>query len=368
SEIDRVLADAVNADPSSAPARVARVNYLLATDRAKEALDAALSAQSAIPDDMRVLESLAQAQKANNNFSQAVVTFGKLAALLPRSPGPLIGQAEAYIADKDWIGARGALQKAVALNPNDASNQLFLINTIAGSGQPDAARAAARALQKAQPKSAMGYIAEAGVFSSQGQSAEAENVLRSAMKTVDEPVLAIQLVGLLLRDKRTKDAEAVVSQWTEKHPKDQTVRLAVAEASLSAKNFELSSRMYRSLLRGAPDDPVFMNNLAWALGQTGDPEALSLAVKAAAKAPSNPAILETLGQLQLSAGESAKAIQTLTKATELAPANAVLRLSLARAHAKLGQKNEARAQIEIIRNLIAPATVRQDADALLKTL
>ena len=79
--------------------------------------------------------------------------------------------------------------------------------------------------------------------------------------------------------------------------------------------------LYRRALASDPNNPVFMNNLAWALAQQKRDlgEALALAQKAAALAPDNPAVWDTLGQVQQARGDYAGAVVSFHRAARLDP-------------------------------------------------
>ena len=79
--------------------------------------------------------------------------------------------------------------------------------------------------------------------------------------------------------------------------------------------------LFRRALQHDPENPVYMNNLAWALAQNTKEldEALALAQKAVRLAPDNPAVWDTLGMVQQAKGDDAAAVVSFHHALRLDP-------------------------------------------------
>ena len=77
--------------------------------------------------------------------------------------------------------------------------------------------------------------------------------------------------------------------------------------------FREAAKLYRRALELDPENARVMNNLAYALLQSGDGlmEALRLARGAAEREPANPAFLETLGSVHLALGDGTTAAKYL---------------------------------------------------------
>jgi len=91
-----------------------------------------------------------------------------------------------------------------------------------------------------------------------------------------------------------------------------------------------------------------LNNLAWVLDQLKDPRAREFAERAQELAPNDPAALDTLASVLLRRGETDRAIDLLLRAVTLAPDNADVRLHLAQAWLKSGNKPKARRELEVL--------------------
>lgn len=367
-EVDKVLNEAVSADPANVRVRLTQITRYLQVDRKKEALEAAQQALATVPDDPRLLAVLGRAQMANAEHTQAATTFGKLAALEPQSVDPLVRQASAYASSRDFASARSVLNKAIDLQPDNVMLRAALVDLGLAEQRPEAAIADARAMQKKWPKASAGYVAEAAVLMNQKRTQEAEVLLRSATRSVEDTGAALQLFSLLLKSDRAAEAEKFAAEWVASRPKDAAMAAAAGEDSLARQDFATAVRWYRAALKARPNNPILLNNLAWALGQLKDPQAMATAEKARTLAPNNAAIIDTIGWLQLQQGNADGAVTTLARAVSLAPGAAPVRMNLARALIAAGRKDDAKEQLQAIAGLAAPQTIKDEAEKLLGSL
>ena len=97
-----------------------------------------------------------------------------------------------------------------------------------------------------------------------------------------------------------------------------------------------------------PNNPLVLNNLAWASARVKSPKALEYAEKANQIAPNQPAFMDTLAMILAEKGETTKAIELLRKANSAAPQAAMIQLNLARVLIAAGQKDEARRELDAL--------------------
>jgi putative PEP-CTERM system TPR-repeat lipoprotein len=368
-EVLGVLERAVRDNPKAVEARVALVDALSRSGDPRRALLAAQEADAAIPNEPRILALLGGSQQAAGDLNQAIATFQRLAAASPQSVDPMVRLSGAYVAAKDYPAAVTAMRKALALQPGraDLHRELALLQVRAG--RPDEALAAARALQRQQPKQASGYVIEGDVFGAQQKWADATNAYRAGLKLGRSPALAVRLHAALENDGQMKEAEQLAAGWLKEYPADLTVRLYLAERDLRAKRYVSAVEHYRAALRWAPNSAVVLNNLAWAASKLGDPQALSYAEKANALAPNDPAILDTLGWMIVEQGDdAARGVDLLQRAAALAPESAEIRIHLAKALLKTDRVDAARRELEILAKAPASTPFAEEAGALLKGL
>jgi Flp pilus assembly protein TadD len=100
---------------------------------------------------------------------------------------------------------------------------------------------------------------------------------------------------------------------------------------------------YRRVLAVTPNEPVSLNNLAYALAihKKKPADALPLAQKAYLAAGRNPAVADTLGSIHYLLDNHTEAEKVLTEAAASAPYNADIHLHLALTYAALGKPEPA---------------------------
>jgi putative PEP-CTERM system TPR-repeat lipoprotein len=367
--IGETLQRAVAANGQSVPARLALINFHLRNKDSKAALTAAQSAVAAMPSDPRILEATGVAYEAAGETQQAIDTFNKLASLQPASPQPLIRLAGLYARQKDTSKAIDALRRAQKLAPNSRDVVPQLVQVYMAGNQPAEALKEARALQKSEPKFAGGYALEGDVLAAQRKFAEAEKPYREALKL--EPKadgVAIRLHRVLAESGKAAEADTLAKSWLAENPKNQAMRLYLGERELAAKNYKAAAVHYQALIAIEPNNAVALNNLAWIGGETGDPKALGYAERAVKLAPNSAAVLDTYGSLLVKKGETAKGLEYMARATQVAAGRYDLRLNYARALIGAGQKDAARKELEALQAVPEDFPGKSDIAVWLKNL
>jgi putative PEP-CTERM system TPR-repeat lipoprotein len=269
---------------------------------------------------------------------------------------------------KDYDGAAQALRKALALQPERLDVHRDAIAILLAAGKPEEALADARALQKARPKEAVGYMFEGEVLATQKKFAEAAKAYAEALKRQSLPVLVARQHSLLEAAGKPAEGEAIAARWLRENPKDTVVRLYLAERDLGRKDYKAAAKAYRELLALQPESPVVLNNLAWALSQLKDPSALDYAEKAHGLAPNSAAVADTLGWILVERGDTKRGVEILAKAAADAPKAVEIRLHYAKALVKAGDKAAAKRELESTLQAAGQHPLRAEAEELLKQL
>jgi putative PEP-CTERM system TPR-repeat lipoprotein len=367
-EVQELLERAIVADPSSVPARAALINHHLARNDTKAALNAAQEAQAALPNRADILELVGGAQQAAGEVNQAIATYKKLEAMVPDSPAPLMRLAAAYLAAKDSDGALQAFQKALRMKSDLVDAQRGVIASHLQAGRTREALAAAREVQKQNPRAPVGYMLEGDVHISQKQWGEAEAVFREGLRKSPGAELAIRLHQVLNQEGKGADADKFINGWLKDRPQDLLVREYLAQRAMAGGRHQVAAEHYRAILRSQPNNPVALNNLAWVEGQMKDPKAFEHAEKALSLAPDNPAVLDTMGMLLVGAGKPAQGLELLQKAVDRAPNSHGIRLNYVKALIAAGKKDAARKELEALVALGDKFAGKDEAAALLKSL
>jgi putative PEP-CTERM system TPR-repeat lipoprotein len=367
-EVERTLKKAVGANPASVTARLALVDFLLRANQPKAALTAAQDAQAAFPNDARIVQALGAAQLAAGDVQQALSTFNRLAQMRPQSASVQLRLAAAFRAARDEAGMLRALRKALELDPGFTAAQREIIAYYVRQGRFQDGVAEARAMQKARPTEAIGYLMEGDVFLFQGNLKAAEEAYRKGMRQAPNPYLTARLHSVLARAKRENEANAVAAQWLRDHPDDLIVPTYLAEADLKSGAYREAVRRYQAILEKQPNNPVVLNNLAFAAWKINDAKALEYAERAYALAPTSPAVLDTLGWILVEKGQVERGVQLLARAVDLDPDYVEIRLHYAKALLKSGKKEQARRELETIAKNDAASAFGKEAAELLKAL
>jgi Tfp pilus assembly protein PilF len=126
--------------------------------------------------------------------------------------------------------------------------------------------------------------------------------------------------------------------------------------------------LLENVLKQKPNNPVALNNLAWAYQQEKDPRALDTAEQAFKVAGDNPGVMDTLGWMLVEQGNTARGLPLLQKASGLAPDAPEIRYHLAVGLNKSGDKQGARKELDKLLAQNKPFAQIEEARALLKTL
>ena len=367
-DVQAPLERAVKGNPDSARARIALIRFHLQGQDVKSALTAAQQAQASFPQNLQIMELLGLAQQASGDSNQAIATFNKLVAAAPNSADPLVRLAGAQLAAKDLPGATQSLRRALEINPNLIQVRQQLAALSLQQGKPDDAIAEAKAVQKSYPKRAIGYLLEGDVYLAQRKWTQAERAYREAQKLEKSTVVATRLHSVLLQEGKSKEADAFANEWLKENSKDAGFHLYLADQSLRVKDYANAAQHYKAVVAQQPTNAVALNNLAFVAGQTGDPNAIKYAEQALEVAPKSPAIQDTLGWLLVEKGDTNRGVLLLKQAAAEAPNAAEIRLHLAKALLKTGDRKGARRELEAIVKLQRQSPARAEAEKLLATL
>ena len=367
-EVEGLLKKAVVGNPNSPKARVVLINFYLASRDFKDALAAAQDATAALPNAPAVMEALGTAQLAAGETQAAISTFAQLSGLLPKSPQPLIRQAQAYMAAKRPDDAIRSLRGALDIDPNLATAERDIAAIYVTTGRSDEALREAKAVQARHPDKPFGYALEGEIYVAQKNWGAAVHVYREAVKRFQNPLLVARAHAIMEAAGKGTEAEAMTRSWIKGHPKDTVVLGYLAQRDLAAKRYQSAVKRLNAGLERQPNNPVFLNNLAWAMHELKQPNALKYAERANELAPGNAGIMDTLGWILVESGNGPRGLDLLARASDLAPNVYSIRLHFAKALLKAGRKDAARKELEVLAKLDTRLPVQHEAAALLSGL
>jgi len=367
-ELEPLLLSAVEANPFDARARLALIQYRLATFRAAQALASAQDAVAAIPDDLMLQDALARAQLAAGDAQQARATLGRIAAAQPKVPDPFMRLADAYVSMKDYDAAVEALHSALKVAPNLVAAQHKLIEVELARGRVPAALAVAKQVQQQHPREAEGYWMEASIHAAQKAWDPAIAAARSALEHERGTKSAARLYNLMLLAGRPADAERFATAWRRERPNDLDFVFSMATMALGRNDYAAAEALYREVLAGRPDDAATLNNVAYLVIVQGKPGAVPLAERAVQLAPGQPNVLDTMAQALLADKEAQKALPWARRAVELAPDKPAYRLTLAKVLVETGDRKAARAELQALAAMKGRFSQQSEVESLLGRL
>jgi tetratricopeptide (TPR) repeat protein len=212
--------------------------------------------------------------------------------------------------------------------------------------QVSAALKMALAVQKLQPKSAVGYLLEgdARMMEKAGSAAVAAYGRANSVEPSSTGIISLHRAMVL--DGKGAQADLEMSKWLAKFPSDVPIRAYIAEQALLSKDFAKAIGLYEALIKLQPSNAMMLNNLAYCYQQAKDGRALATAERALKLQPDNAAVMDTLAMIQLGLGKSADALANLKRAQALAPDNAEIHFHYAQSLIAEGKLAEAKKELE----------------------
>lgn len=356
------------ADPADGGSRFVLTQYLVAQGRSAEAVPVATEAVEIGPNASPWVNALGVALLGAGRPAEALPHFERAHEINPLEARYLFNAARANAAQGSLETARTQLVNALALEPENPNMLITLVEIERRAGRPEAAsRALARAERALPADDPRVPLLRGELLVDQQRYADAERAFAEAER------LGIgnrAVLGQFEARRRggLPDPSAPLRRWLEHSPRDPAVRALLAEYHLAGADHPAAIREYQQLLEIAPDNALFLNNLAWLYGEAGDPRGLELARRAHARAPDNPMIADTLGWILHLNGEHAEALELLARAVAGAPQAGDVRYRYAVVLAETGDAAAARREARAVLADTGAANYHESAQALLKQL
>ena len=345
------LDKAIQADPRNVPARLLLIEQHNKAGDPNRALEAARTADAAIPDNALLLAALAKSLTRSGDSRQALATYLKLTRIAATDPAGYLGQANLMIANKDAAGAIKVLQQMLAFAPVNLDAKRLTAQAAMLQKLPDKALTVAREIQRDAPTNPLGFVLEGDVQLDQKRWDSAAAAYRTAMSKPNGESVITRLYTALVSGNKLDEAKQVAAEWIKQHPKNPLMLRQLAGDAYNAGDNIQANSYYEEVLEIAPKDLAALNNLAWILVEAKDPKALPIAERAAAVAPEDPAVLDTLAHAYAVNKDYAKAIETQRRAILRAADPNPFRLRLARLYLADDNRDKAKAELETLRDL-----------------
>lgn len=344
------------------------IDLYIRQNQKEKALDLARKEASANEANIVVVAARARAELAAGLKEEAVRTYRRLTELAPTNIGYQRQLAALLLSSGDNPAAQQLIDKALEIQPQNASLAEDRIAIAFKTSGVDGALAAARQLQTANPKLPNAQALEGDAYMIAGKYAEAAATYATALKQTPSTMLAVALAKAKAAAGDADGAASTLRDWTKTHPADKGVFAMLGTYDLAARRFEEAKKELETAFDTLSHDPVVLNNLAWVYQKTGDSRARSMAERAYLINPNLPQTKDTLGWVLVQQGQPQSAMGLLQEASSADPKNPEIRYHLAAALNMTGRREQA---VQILTELVnAPATFdgRLEAEKLLAEL
>jgi len=343
------LEKAVSVDPDNVDVQSRRVRLYLELGRNNEALNAANRMVQRKPENGVALETLAQAQVAAGKEEDARRSF-RTAVRYAGFNGPqLMSIARQQVTLGDFDQARKTLQKAsqAAMVATEAVSALISIEIRLGNFESALARI--EELRKEESKAALAHILTGKLMLAQERLDDAIAEYEAGHELDPSTTSMLGLFEALDAAGRRGEAVLRLETWSAANPDDIEAQRKLALWYLPTRQLDKAKALHERLLRGAPNDPVLLSNLARLYQLEGDPRALNFAERAVAAKPDWPVALDTLGWILVTEGDVARGLEYLREAISREN-NPLTRYHLAQALNEQGRVNEAKVELRRLLN------------------
>lgn len=359
------LKQARDADPSSPLALVEQASYLMSTSRTDKAialLEPLLTVHAADPG---FVDALARAYETSGAHTRAIQLLeGALQKnTLSGALNFRIGMDRMAI--QDYAGALQSFKRTEDLQPNAVEPKGGIANALYAAGKKSEARAVVAAMIQNFPKNPMGPALLGDFALAEANAAEALKQYRNAFDLSQNAGTASKLLtGYFLANQPDK-AMTFLRQWWNKQ-KDFGLMLQASGFLLERKEWSEAVAVLNEILKLDPNNAAALNNAAVAVHQMKEVKAIQLIERAYQLQPYNVSIMDTYGWISTEQGKTEQGLTLLKQAAQLAPGNSEIRLHLAQAYARQGDKKLAREEAAKVLSAKPGGDVQVQAEALMR--
>ena len=291
------------------------------------------------PDDPSLLRAVAEIHLASNNMGKAAEFFAKADKLDSGNVAGRIRLAQAKLATGDTAQAIKDLEALAASEPVVPDPDLALINAHVQLRDFEKAFAAVARLEKKQPSIAATHNAKGVVYMAWDDRKNARTSFEKAVSLdPDYAASALNLAKLDVLDRNYDGARRRYDQVLAKEPQSEAALLALAELLVATKAppGEVTATIWRALVAKPTSVQAWLALIAYN-GQRQDWKAANEALqKAQWWLPDDPQILEAHAMMQVQAGETNQAIESLRRAARMRSGSTAPLVRLAELQTKIG--------------------------------
>lgn len=281
-------------------------------------------------------------QLAQQRLDQATVAYQKLTRVAPKEALGFLRLGQAQFAAKSYQPARLSLRNAYLLAPDSVTILTALVALETRLNDSNNALQRVEEFLGKHPDSSEGLSLRGDVYKTLGKFAAADESYVRAEKLRPSSTLVVRRYQVLEKASQESAGLELLTRWLEKHPDDEPVQAALAEAHRTHGRNAEAAEIYRRMLARKPESITALNNLALTYLAAKDARAKGEAEKAYALSKGHPYIADTYGWVLLQSGDVAQGKKILQQAAEQAPEQPDIQVHFAVALSQSGESARAR--------------------------
>jgi tetratricopeptide (TPR) repeat protein len=284
----------------------------------RRARDAANQILAANPQDTRALAFLARAHRALGDFSEAEQAARKMLAIDPTSLAGRSELAQVFFSrrePKNVVDLLATFEKEAATRAKGSENEAALL------------------------------LSQLGFARLQLNDAQAAIAAFTAARTLapKNPIYEAYLIQAHSGAKQYARAAELAAEASTRYPRDERFVHLRADALAESGKLDAATALLQSLIDRDPSNADALNSLGYMLAERGVrlPEAVTLIERALKVEPENPAYLDSLAWALFKQGNAEKAEAPMRKAADARPDESVIQDHLGDVLARRGKHGEA---------------------------
>ena len=347
---DKQLSDAMRASGFAPNYGLNYVAFLRRRGQDTHADDVLVDLSNRNPQNVQVLNALAQVKLRKQDWNGANEIAQKIRAVDQKSAISDQIESTALIAQRKSDESLVLLQQNVEANPNNLQPMVALVGEYLKLKQPDKAETFVASVLKANPDNPEAHVLMGLTNLAKGDQERAVQSFKTAIERAPKSGSGyMALSDFYVRQNQLDAAQNVLKSGLEQNPRNFRLRLSLASVLETQGNVDGAISEYEQLLKIDSGSLVVINNLANLLidnhtNKASSDRAYNLAL-VLTKSPV-PQFKDTLGWIHFRRGEFRSALPLLEEAVTALPANAVIWYHLGMTYKALGQRDKAAEQFQ----------------------
>jgi putative PEP-CTERM system TPR-repeat lipoprotein len=332
----------LESNPNDVYARKLLAQTLLKSSQPADAA-AALAPVLKESQDPQLLALAGESYMQVRDFNKASAYLERATALAPKAAALHTSLGLSKLGQGDHEKGLSELELATTLDPKSGQATVALVQTEMNLKHYDKALAAAEALEKQQPDNPQVHNLKGAVYLVKGDAANARAAFEKAIALQPTFFPAVtNLSRLDLQENKPEAAKQRFEKVLEKDKNNYGAMAALGELAMMQKHPDEATAWFEKGSNANPEATLPAVKLGTHYLHTNQaPKALTLARKFLVANPTNPDLLELLGQAQVATKDPSGALETYSKLVNVLPKSAAAQLRLAGVHMML--KNESAA-------------------------